>query len=118
MNKDEYIKRSKELQNEYEKSIKQLVNQYALANNTIQIDDIIEGNGYIIQVKKIFPCKTFLSDFPECFYKGIQLKKDLKPMKKQDSSASVYQCNAKIIKKAGEKWTIKNTSLKKNLLTQ
>lgn len=103
MNKEDYFKRLKELETEYKKSIRQLAYDYALANNTIQIDDIIEGNGYIIQVKKIFPCKTFLSDFPECFYKGIQLKKDLKPMKKQDSSVSVYQCNAKIIKKAGEK---------------
>lgn len=44
-----------------------------------------------------------LSDEPECFYKGTQLKKDLEPMKRQDSSVSVYQSNTKIIKKAGEK---------------
>lgn len=103
MNKDEYLKKEKELYNKYQQDRKDLINEYALANNTIKIDDIIQGNGYTIQVKEIYPCKTFLSDFPESFYKGIQLKKDLKPMKKQDSSVSVYQCNAKIIKKAGEK---------------
>ena len=102
MNKEDYFKRLKELETEYKKSIRQLAYDYALANNTIQIDDIIQGNGYIIQVKKIVPCMPSLSDEPECFYKGTQLKKDLKPMKRQDSSVSVYQSNAKIIKKVQE----------------
>lgn len=102
MNKDDYFKRLKELETEYKKSIRQLNYDYALANNTIQIDDIIEGNGYIIQVKKIFPCMPFMSVKPECFYQGIQLKKDLKISKKQSIDARVYQSNAKIIKKVQE----------------
>ena len=102
MNKDDYFKRLKELETEYKKSIRQLNYDYALANNTIQIDDIIEGNGYIIQVKKIFPCMPFMSVIPECFYQGIQLKKDLKISKRPSIDNRVYQSNAKIIKKVQE----------------
>ncbi len=102
MNKEDYFKRLKEIETEYKKNLKQLNYDYALANNTIQIDDIIEGNGYIIQVKEVFPCIPYLSVKPECFYQGIQLKKDLKPMKRQNSSVSVYQSNAKMIKKVQE----------------
>ena len=102
MNKDEYFKRLKEIETEYKRNLKQLNYDYALANNTIQIDDIIEGNGYIIQVKEVFPCIPYLSVIPECFYKGTQLKKDLKISKKQSIDARVYQSNAKIIKKVQE----------------
>lgn len=102
MDKEDYFKRLKEIETEYKRNLKQLNSDYALANNTIQIDDIIEGNGYIIQVKKIFPCMPFMSVIPECFYQGIQLKKDLKISKKQSIDARVYQSNAKIIKKVQE----------------
>lgn len=102
MNKEDYFKRLKEIETEYKRNLKQLNYDYALANNTIQIDDIIEGNGYIIQVKEVFPCIPYLSVIPECFYQGIQLKKDLKISKKQSIDARVYQSNAKIIKKVQE----------------
>ncbi len=102
MNKEDYFKRLKEIEAEYKRNLKQLNYDYALSNTTIQQGDIIEGNGYIIQVKKIFPCMPFMSVIPECFYQGIQLKKDLKISKKQSIDARVYQSNAKIIKKVQE----------------
>ena len=107
MDKEEYTQRLRDMDDALQqakilnqRNKEALANLYALANNTIQQGDIIEGNGYIMLVKKITTCKPFFEDYPTCVYTGELLKKNLKSSKVQDPNAKIYQRSASIVKKA------------------
>lgn len=107
MDKEEYTQRLRDIDDAIQQAKIQnqkrsdlLARLYALSNNTIQQGDIIEGNGYIMLVKKITTCKPFFEDYPTCVYTGELLKKNLKSSKVQDPNAKIYQRQASIVKKA------------------
>jgi hypothetical protein len=78
-----------------------LYKEYALANNNIEIGDIVQDQICTISVDRITVAKTF-SEFSECAYHGFELKKDLTP-KKNRTISTVYQSNIKnIIKQTTE----------------
>lgn len=107
MDKEEYTQRLRDMDDalqqakiQNKKNKEALANLYALANNTIQQGDIIEGNGYIMLVKEINTCTPFFEDYPTCVYTGELLKKNLTSRKVQDPNAKIYQRQASIVKKA------------------
>lgn len=80
MTLEEYKIKMKELEEEFQQKKRVLIKQYALANNTVKIGDIIEDHIGKILVKSI---KIFVDlRKPQCMYEGVVLLKSGKPSKK------------------------------------
>jgi hypothetical protein len=79
MELSDYKQKMKELEEAHKLAKQNLAREYALANNPCKVGDIVTDGDTIIRIEKII---TYLDyDKPECHYKGIVLKKDLKPTK-------------------------------------
>lgn len=76
---------------QYLNSINSYTTEYARSNNPIKMGDIITDHVGSIKVEGIKNTVPS-SEKPQCIYYGIELKKDLTPMKKQ-SNRHVYQQN-------------------------
>jgi hypothetical protein len=86
----EYKEALKELAAEYENNKVALAKDFAISNNTVKYGDIITDHIGSLEVKRM-TVSTF-SKQPQMVYYGIELKKDLTPMKNQTNRA-VYQSN-------------------------
>lgn len=91
MNKEEFDKKLKEIDIEYQLNKKEVIKEFCNANNPYKIGDkftdhigsiIIERIGYLYS----------LTSIPSCSYTGIELKKDGTP-KKGNIKRRAYQCN-------------------------
>ena len=82
----------KDLQKQYNKSKTVLLIRYANANNPHKVGDIIEDHYHIIKIESWKTTTTYGK--PCLVYIGIELKKDLKPKKRQ-SNTNMYQPNVK-----------------------
>lgn len=74
---------------QYEHDKNLLKKEFALSNNPYKVDDIVTDHIGSLQIKKI---EVYLSDLPQCVYFGVELKKDLTPVKKQ-TGRGAYQSN-------------------------
>lgn len=90
MNKDELKDELTALQVKYEFDRKELFKKFAYANNPYKIGDIVSDHHTTIEIKKIGIYISYGES--SCVYTGIQLNKDGKPSKKQDTT-TVYQMN-------------------------
>jgi hypothetical protein len=91
MTKSEFDEKLKEIENEKNKKVNQLMTQYALDNNTYKIGDIIEnssGTKIIIEIIKV--AFVLMSNYSECLYYGPKLKKNGDRFKSGEY-ADVYQ---------------------------
>ncbi len=86
----------KELHLKHELEINNLARVYALANNPYKLGDIVEDHTGKLLIEKITFTRGFgFNGIPECVFRGIELRKDGTPMKKQDKNRTVYQSNIK-----------------------
>ncbi len=84
MTKEEYKIKAQELINNFETQKSLLAKEYAFANNSIKVGDIIKDHISSIKVEQIkYERASFLNEYPQCIYVGIELKKDLTPTKKE-----------------------------------
>lgn len=90
MTKELYQQRLYDLQKQYLNDRDNIMKEFALANNPYKIDDIVTDHIGSLTIKKISFYLT--EDAPQCIFTGIELKKDLTPVKKQTGRA-VYQSN-------------------------
>lgn len=89
---EEYNKNLQEIRDRCRKMEKDLMLEYALANNDIKVGDILKDPcGYIV-VEKISATTPFSGSTPTCVYYGPIVKKDGKPYK-NGQKRWMYQTN-------------------------
>jgi hypothetical protein len=70
-----------EIENQYKKQRSEAIKKYCIANNKVEIGDIVQSNagGEIIKVEKIIFSAGWNKLAPECIYEGARLRKDFTP---------------------------------------
>lgn len=91
MNKEEYLKAKKILEEEFEAKKKQLAREYAYSNNDVKIGDVITDHYKTIRVEKFLLGYDFGSQMPCMFYRGTRLNKKGEPMKRDADDNKVSQ---------------------------
>ncbi len=94
MKKREYDDQMVLINEESEAKRRNLMIEYALENNSVQVGDIIEDHAGRIKVDKIKVTRTLSSRYPQCIYEGEALTKKGVPHKKS-FRREVYQSNLK-----------------------
>lgn len=92
MEQQEYKERLVKIQQEAERQKRNLAVEYALSNSPYDIGDVVKDHLGYLKIEKVDVTVTFGSQIPECVYYGVELKKDLTPMKSQ-TGRGVYQSN-------------------------
>lgn len=92
MNKEEYLKAKKVLEEEFEEKKKQLAKEFASSNNPVKIDDVIKDHYKIIRVEKFFLATTFKGT-PILKYRGTRLTAKGEPAKREKDDNAIYQNN-------------------------
>lgn len=97
MNKEEYLKTKKALEEECEIKKKHLAREFAYSNNPVKIGDIITDHCKTIRVEKFLWGYDFGSRFPCMFYRGTRLNKKGEPMKRDADDNKIGQPNIREI---------------------
>jgi len=92
MTEQEYNQSLSDLKDKYESDKRKIDGQYAIGLNPYNIGDIIKDHNSILKIEKIGWSYSYSG--PTCLYKGIELKADLNPSKKQ-SCTTMYLSNVK-----------------------
>lgn len=107
MNKEEYLKSKKALEEEFEEKKKQLVREFAFSNNPVKIGDIITDYYKTIRVEKLLCGYHFGSPMPCMFYRGTRLNKKGEPAKREADDNRVSQTNIREINGKPYKYELK-----------
>ena len=93
MTKKQYKQELQRIIDQFERQKMDLAKTFALANNTVNIGDVIEDHTSRIKVDKImYVLRSFDEDLPCCVYEGYQLT--IKGnIRKDKSTAIIYQTN-------------------------
>lgn len=93
MEKEEYLKKRKEIIHQHWNDLRELCKKMAFDNNTIKVGDIVTDRIGSIKVERVqFQFIRESETVPYCVYTGQVLKKDLTPtVKKQERS--IHQPN-------------------------
>ena len=97
MNKEEYLKAKKALEEECEIKKKHLAREFAFSNNPVKIGDIITDHYKTIRVLKFLWGYDFGSQMPCMFYRGVRLTKKGEPAKREADDSGVSQTNIREI---------------------
>jgi len=92
MNKEEFINKIKQIDLNAEQLKIAVIKKYCIANNKVNIGDVVSDSSDTIKVEKIGFYLT--TGEPCCIYTGQKLKKDGTPTKKAEL-VRVYQSNMK-----------------------
>jgi len=94
----DYEIRLKEINERFEKEKSELAERFAVSNNPYKVGDIITDSvGSIkIEVIKYTLGGGYYGKYPQCVFRGVELKKDLTPTKKGEKR-TIYQSS--ILKK-------------------
>jgi len=82
MEKEAYLNKLKEIEDNYLLEKNTLHKEYALSNAKFKVGDTIKDDRWVFTIDKITVFKGF-SD-PEAVYHGFELKKDLTPKKNRN----------------------------------
>lgn len=97
MNKEEYLKAKKALEEECEIKKKYLARKFACSNNPVKIGDIITDRYKTIRVEKFLCCRNLGYTFPCMFYYGTRLTKKGEPAKRNTDANMVLQTDIREI---------------------
>lgn len=97
MNKEEYLKAKKALEEECEIKKKHLARKFAYSNNPVKIGDIITDHYKTIRVEKFLCGYDFGSRFPCMYYRGTRLSKKGEPVKRDADDNRVSQTDIREI---------------------
>ena len=97
MNKEEYLKANKALEEECEIKKKHLAREFAYSNNPVKIGDIITDHYKTIRVEKFFCGYNFGYKLPCMFYRGVRLTKKGEPAKREAGDSRVSQTDIREI---------------------
>jgi len=92
MNYEQYQERLREVRRESEIKQRELLIEYALANNNYKIGDVFTDHIGSVLIEKIKTHGGASYDKPCCVYFGLELKKDGTP-RKDLSKRDAYQSN-------------------------
>jgi hypothetical protein len=95
MDIEEYKKIIAEIDNKARQDKFAVAREYALANNTVKVGDVISDHKSTILVDNIIITAS-VSSKPMCVYDGIKLKKDGTPVKSGERD-TVYQSNLRVM---------------------
>lgn len=97
MNKEEYLKAKKVLEEEFEEKKKQLAKEFAFSNNDVKIGDIITDHYKTIRVEKFLWGYDFVSHMPCMCYLGVRLTKKGEPVKREADDNRISQTHIREI---------------------
>ena len=92
MTKEEYDNKMAEIEKNAKASREEVIREYALSNNEIKKGDAISDHNGSIIVERIRIVLGFMSNYPECVYRGPCIRKDGKPFK-NGKHADIHQSN-------------------------
>lgn len=91
MNKNEFDEKILKIHARANKEKQALYKEYALSNSSCELGEIVKDHRCIIKIKQIKIMIDF-GGYPECYYRGPKLRKDLTPYKSGEFE-SIYQSN-------------------------
>ena len=95
MTEEEYEAKRTFIQKEYNNKLKALNKECASSNNPYKIGDVITDHYHTIRIERIgLSSHKAHNDMPQCVYRGVELKKDGTPKKRQVDTV-MFQCNVK-----------------------
>lgn len=97
MNKEEYLKAKKSLEEEFFEKKKELDKDFATLNNPVKIGDIITDHYKTIRVEKFIFGYNYNSNLPCMFYRGTRLNKKGEPAKREAEDNRVIQTDIREI---------------------
>ena len=97
MNKEEFLKAKKILEEEFEAKKKQLAREYAYSNNDVKIGDVITDHYKTIRVEKFLWGYDFGTRLSCMYYRGTRLNKKGEPMKRDADDNKVSQTDIREI---------------------
>lgn len=97
MNKEDYLKAMKVLEEECEIKKKHLARKFVCSNNPVKIGDIITDHYKTIRVEQFLCGRNFGYTFPCMFYRGTRLNKKGEPMKRDADDNRVAQTDIREI---------------------
>lgn len=97
MNREEYLKAKKILEEEFEAKKKSLAREFACTNNPVKIGDIITDHYKTIRVEKLLCGYDYGSRFPCMYYRGTRLSKKGEPVKRDADDNRVSQTDIRQI---------------------
>lgn len=95
MTLEQYKQERQEIIKKHKQELLDFDKTYALKNNPYKIGDIIQDHIGKLQIQSIGIYLASYNGIPTCFYRGIELKNDGTPRKRQDPDRIVYQTNIK-----------------------
>jgi hypothetical protein len=93
MTADEYKFKLEVLEKEYRRQKLILARDYAMSNNPVKVDDVIEDHMGKIRVTDIKPSQGYSGHLPECVYDGLILTRTGEVTKKKPNMRQVWQGN-------------------------
>lgn len=106
MNKEEYLKAKKVLEEEFEAKKKELSREFAYSNNPVKIGDIITDHYKTIRVLKFLWGYGYFR-MPCMVYRGVRLNKKGEPAKREADDNRVSQTNVREINGHPYKYELK-----------
>lgn len=94
MEKEEYLRKIKEINDNYEQQVRNLKTEYVLSNNSYKVDDIFEDHIGRIRIESINVERVFGGEYPSCTYFGTEVNKDGKD-NKRGTKRKAWQSNEK-----------------------
>ncbi len=107
MNKEEYLKAKKALEEECEIKKKHLAREFAFSNNPVKIGDIITDHYKTIRVEKLLYGYNLGTPFSCMFYCGTRLNKKGEPAKRNTDANRVAQVDIREINGKPYKYELK-----------
>ena len=98
MNTEEFRKKKLVLQNKFAISLSKLEEDYAHANSTVKVGDLVRDHIGWIEVVKIEVTRGFSDELPSCLYWGRILTKKFDYTKKPIKGRGAYQSRIKEIR--------------------
>lgn len=106
MTKEEFNRNKHAIEIKRDVEMKALIKEFATQNNPIKVGDIVTDHYHTIKVESIsYRSYQYGTNYPECVYVGVLVKKDGTPMKRTKYS-DAYQSNVLFINQQPYKYTL------------
>lgn len=106
MTKEEYLQKKKEIDDRYEKEMRELDRSYAESNSPVKIGDVIKDDYKMIRVTSTMVNRSYDRYLPSLKYFGIRLTAKGTPFKRESDDNMVWQAHIREIN--GKPYNSKN----------
>jgi hypothetical protein len=92
MTEQEYTERKKQLEKQLQLDLAKLRREYAEIHNPYKVGDVITDHYHSIRIESMVAMGGYYDQYPYMLYRGVELKKDGTPTKRQVNT-EMHQIN-------------------------